>query len=668
MQTPFALAKKKPLFLLFICYITLRSLMLFTAVEATSWVEELERGTIAKELLSKPKVSIWEYQSDAYHGGSLVIGFVASFWFRILGPNLLALKLAPWLFDFATFFLLFFFLNRFYSKRTTVIGTLLFVTNPLFARFSFLAMGFHYESLFYSTLILIFFFEFLHKERHQILHLFLAGIFSGFGFWHANITALTFLSCLITLGFQKKALKSPYFFLSFFLGGLLGSFPYLVHNFHNGGEGLLFLNDILVIGNPGTSLWGRLLNFPVRAARSLAIAVPASFHYDLFGSICSKGVTYGFYLAGISSVFWVIFSKKKLTDPKRMILLPLLLCPLFFVVLYTLSRTYYPLDFSSHFFSFRYFVLPVYFLTLLFSIAIAQTRFFVAFAVFFSVAGCLSQAQTFFRDPFAIAIKYKGFDYGSLDFALKLNPFNSKKDFKRFESFYKLYELPGRLSLCHTVSLEATSASEAHLDQTMPLIMEMEKPCRYYLLEGAGYIKGESKTEAHGGKKFKLEGTKERAHFNFGFAQSFGLKIRGIDKPLLVRLRKDPELLQYILFHAAASFFPLRNMDPATWIPDKYSLDLTPNELVALYRGLGNILAYESKRWMNPVEKLETSMAFLPASLQNEVYWGMGWGYRDYYFYDRVRAENLMARYPMNARENMLQGSLALEAWYKIPT
>src|SRR2546426_12617299 len=58
-------------------------------------VEELYRGTIAQELVTGLKLPFSEYTADNYGLGSLAIGAVAAGFFRLFGPTLFALKLAP---------------------------------------------------------------------------------------------------------------------------------------------------------------------------------------------------------------------------------------------------------------------------------------------------------------------------------------------------------------------------------------------------------------------------------------------------------------------------------------------------------------------------------------------------------------------------------------------
>src|SRR5262249_59404158 len=66
--------------------VVLRVTTLATSLETVSGDEELQRGTIARELTVGLKAPLWDYRADSYSGGSLVVGLLAAPLFLALGP------------------------------------------------------------------------------------------------------------------------------------------------------------------------------------------------------------------------------------------------------------------------------------------------------------------------------------------------------------------------------------------------------------------------------------------------------------------------------------------------------------------------------------------------------------------------------------------------------
>src|SRR2546427_5367576 len=89
-------------------------------------VEELYRGTIAQELVTGPKMPFTEYRADNYSGGSLVIGALAAGFFRLFGPTVFALKLAPLLVSTLTLVFWYWTIQRAVGEREAWYFAVLF--------------------------------------------------------------------------------------------------------------------------------------------------------------------------------------------------------------------------------------------------------------------------------------------------------------------------------------------------------------------------------------------------------------------------------------------------------------------------------------------------------------------------------------------------------------
>ncbi len=115
--------------------------------------EDLYRGAVAKLILDGAEVPLLEYRADNYSGGSVVVGIITVLFFSVFGPNAFALKLTPLLF-FTLSLALWYQCIQFFDKRAAIFFALLFTFSPLvFTHYSLTTMGFHSESIFFTTKI-----------------------------------------------------------------------------------------------------------------------------------------------------------------------------------------------------------------------------------------------------------------------------------------------------------------------------------------------------------------------------------------------------------------------------------------------------------------------------------------------------------------------------------
>ena len=77
--------KLSPLTGLLLLYLTVRLVILFSAIDKVHLDEELYRGNIAKEVISGPVLPFLDYQRSEYEGGTLVMGLLAVPFFLIFG-------------------------------------------------------------------------------------------------------------------------------------------------------------------------------------------------------------------------------------------------------------------------------------------------------------------------------------------------------------------------------------------------------------------------------------------------------------------------------------------------------------------------------------------------------------------------------------------------------
>ena len=202
--------------------------------------EELYRGTIAQEIVTGLKMPFTEYRADNYSGGSLVLGALASCFFRLFGPTLFALKLAPLLLFTLALVFWYWTVERYAGERAARYFAFMFCFSPPpFTAYSVTAMGFHSESIFFSALTVFLLFRMLSDDKCSLAYPALLGLTAGFGLWFAYIYGLTLLALLSFWFWQDNGVLWRARFVCFALGFVVGFSPWIIMNLHSNFAGLV---------------------------------------------------------------------------------------------------------------------------------------------------------------------------------------------------------------------------------------------------------------------------------------------------------------------------------------------------------------------------------------------------------------------------------------------
>jgi len=111
-------------------------------------IDELYVGTIAQELVTGPTLPLYEYRSNSYMLGTLVMGGLASGVFRLVGPTVFALQLSALLVFTLVLVFWYWTIQRVADERVAgYFGFLFCFSPPLLTAYSVLAPGGHGESL-----------------------------------------------------------------------------------------------------------------------------------------------------------------------------------------------------------------------------------------------------------------------------------------------------------------------------------------------------------------------------------------------------------------------------------------------------------------------------------------------------------------------------------------
>src|SRR2546426_12166774 len=202
--------------------------------------DELYVGTIAQELVTGPTLPFAEYRANNFSLGTLVIGALVAGFFRLFGPTLFALKLAPLLVSTLALVFWYWTIQRAAGERVAgYFGLLFCFSPPLFTAYSVAALGAHPESIVFSGLTVFLLFRMLSEEKPSRAYPVLLGLTAGFGLWFAYIYGLTLLALLGFWLWHDKGMRRRPRFALFAIGFVVGLSPWIIINAQNQFAGLV---------------------------------------------------------------------------------------------------------------------------------------------------------------------------------------------------------------------------------------------------------------------------------------------------------------------------------------------------------------------------------------------------------------------------------------------
>jgi 4-amino-4-deoxy-L-arabinose transferase-like glycosyltransferase len=220
-----------------------------SAASAYYW-EEPYRWIAASEILAGPVQPLFEYQADHYQGGSLVMIFLMMGSFLLFGEGVVAMKLPALLVSTCTLCLLYILGRKVFGRATGVVASLAYLTGPpLVAYWGLTAMGSHGESILFSLVELLIFFEIRSGRWRTLAGWGLLGLVSGLGLWFCYTSGMTLLACGAAW-LLLEGLPRPREIASASVGGMLGLVPWLVYNLNHEFVGLTRILELFGMGNP----------------------------------------------------------------------------------------------------------------------------------------------------------------------------------------------------------------------------------------------------------------------------------------------------------------------------------------------------------------------------------------------------------------------------------
>lgn len=307
--------KRKGIVILFslVClFLVFRLLVLFTYSNRLYELEELYRGTVAREIIHGPLIPLWEYldfKVEYFPGGTLVAGILAVPFFLLFGETYFSLKLVGLLFALGAFILWYLFLDKFFSRRTAVVTALIFIfCAPFYTMSSLITWGAHPEANFFTILSLYLFYNIFFISREKKALWFLAlGLVSGFGVWFVQTYLVTVIFILgFWYVFDKNFFRGKDFF-AFVCGCVIGFSPAFYYAFS-------YDRDIWAIN--GKSLFSDLLACDLnviipKALKLFGSDLPNSFLFANFLNVGGRVFSYLYYSLFISAFIYLIWNHRK---------------------------------------------------------------------------------------------------------------------------------------------------------------------------------------------------------------------------------------------------------------------------------------------------------------------------------------------------------------------
>jgi 4-amino-4-deoxy-L-arabinose transferase-like glycosyltransferase len=338
-------------------YLLIRLPILFSS-DAIFYGEEIYMGTVAKELIDGPRFPIFDYQFTHYQGGTLLVGILAVPFYILFGVSIISLKLVGLSFSIGILILVYLFLNKFFNPKVAILGSLLFILSPpYYTTRTLMTAGDYLESIFFSLLIMLIFYQIFFDNKKNYKYFILFGILSGFSLWvHYTALVMIFICLVFWFIFDKKFFFKKYFIV-FVLSFLVGFSPLAYYN---------FTHDFLGIGRVEQGIYSDMFSVEhisrsVTKFGNLVIRdIPVSYHFRDFFFLSKELISYTYHLIFIFSICVLIWLNRESIFRLLLGIIPLkrfkvspdsikkesfiIIYPIMYSLIYSLSayQMYYP--------------------------------------------------------------------------------------------------------------------------------------------------------------------------------------------------------------------------------------------------------------------------------------------------------------------------------------
>lgn len=236
--------------LLALVFVASRLAWLGLNLESSAYWEESYRLIAARELLRRPILPLLDYQADHYQGGSLVMILLTVSLFRVFGESVLVMKLAALLVSTATLCLLYVVGRRVFGRTTALAAATAYIAGPpVVAYWGLAVMGSHGESILFSLIQFLIFFEIAAGRWRTSWGWAAFGFVSALGLWFCYTTALGLAACAITWVLRER-IPRPRELSWALAGALVGLAPWFAYNLTHEFVGLGRIVELFGYGDP----------------------------------------------------------------------------------------------------------------------------------------------------------------------------------------------------------------------------------------------------------------------------------------------------------------------------------------------------------------------------------------------------------------------------------
>lgn len=405
--------KKKyiPLILLIIINILLRFSIVSSFYETKTNLEECAKGTIAKEIIESPSISLFYYPLLHEFIGQLTIIYSVVPFYLLFGINGYALKASVIFESCIIIVFVYYLMSKFFNLRVGLITASLFVFSPtLYTFYSLIVHGVNLEAMFFSLIIMYTFFLALKNKREMYYCLF--GLASGYSIWNIGNTIMVFTTILFWFCLDKLFFLKKRFFI-YLISFLLGSANFIYFNAVHDFEIIKMFQSTGIF-----DIKSNIGEFIFKLSKLLIHDIPDSFFFQNIFIIKSTIINYAYYfifiIALIYAIYHFILRKKDLKV-------------IFFIVYLTVYSLFYclsgfPINYENHWTRASHVFLIVIYPFIFFLIALLldnilkkNRKLFIIMMLFIIIVGLANNISLIDFDNFgkvdhsAYCYKYTGF-------------------------------------------------------------------------------------------------------------------------------------------------------------------------------------------------------------------------------------------------------------------
>ena len=625
--------------------------------------EELYNGTIAMEILNGLNLPLINYQYTPHNGGTIVIGVLAAFFFKLFGNTYFSLKLVALLLHTLSLIFCLVLLSRHFSNEVAALAGLFFLFSPsIYTESNLIACGIHADSIFLSMLAILIFYEiffagennYLCNKKKSLLLFIAFGLINGFSLYFAYITVYCLLTCLFFwfLFDRKFFLKKS--FLIFSISVLIGFLPWLYYNYQNRFKGLNIVKFYWLDTGRKNPIFQKILEY-------FAFDLPALFDFHGKKFFGLPILPYFYYFILLVAFFFIVYkekgsfikifrafipsAKEEISPgifPKEIlfIIAPVIFTAIFFLsnisVFYTINEKAIAFRYFIPLFPFIFIILSLFFSKVIGKEIKSKNIPFVFLLIIILSLGLLGNAKIYYYDTTLTYKDLDGYYYERLgwtadkkfghDFSKCLELGNKINPIYRHLYYYGIGWSMGGRGLIWKKRFEKYIEMEE-------LIQSAPEKYKSYYYQGIGYILGINSVynqfEQSINSLNRID-DKYKAYSYLGMAKAIkenlkeGTNVKKLLPQINVKYRKffDPILADSFLKYA----LDLKRVEKA-------SSNMSETDRVYVYQGIGAFMFKESNY---KAEQFKKAMQNIPLKYKYACYEGAGTEI-GFYFRNRIK-------------------------------